>query len=101
MLQVGASSGPTLAQLVMAIVGAIPLLGIIGWTAVKIFSPITQALGRRIGGAGDGALVERRVDQLAQEMDVLRAQLQDAHERLDFAERMLAQARQPNQLPQG
>jgi hypothetical protein len=101
MLQLEASSGPTLAQLVMAIVGAIPLLGIIGWTAVKILSPLTQALGRRIGGAGDAALVERRVDQLAQEMDVLRAQVQDAQERLDFTERMLAQGRQQNQLPRG
>jgi hypothetical protein len=100
MIQV-ADSGPTVGQLLAAILGAIPLLGIVGWTAVKIFSPLTQALARRISGGSEGTFLEQRIEALAQELDAVKAQLADTHERLDFTERMLAQGRQPDQLPRG
>ncbi len=95
-------SGPSVGQLVAIVVGVIPILGIMGWTAVKILGPITQAFARRIGsGPGSGDEVGHRVEELALEVEQLRAQLAETHERLDFTERMLAQHRAPEQLPRG
>jgi prefoldin subunit 5 len=85
----------------VAILGAIPLLGIIGWTAVKILGPIGQAVGRRISGGADGEFLERRVEALSQEMDQVKQMLAETHERLDFTERLLAQERSPDQLRRG
>jgi hypothetical protein len=98
----GVSNGPTVGQLVAIMAGVIPVLGIIGWTAVKILSPITQAFARRIGaGSGAGDEVGHRVEELALEVEQLRSQLAETHERLDFTERLLAQHRAPEQLPRG
>ena len=46
---------------------------------------------------------ERRVDDLELQLDGLRQQFNDLAERVDFAERMLAQQREPNapRLPRG
>ena len=96
-----ADAGPTVGQLMVAILGAIPLLGILGWTAVKILGPIGQAVGRRISGGADGELLERRVDALSQEMFQVKQLLAETHERLDFAERLLAQERSPDKLRRG
>ena len=65
---------------------------------VKVFSgPIGAALAERIRGgappAGDHAL--------AAEVDHLRGRLAEVEERLDFAERLLAQAREADQLHGG
>lgn len=100
MIQV-ASSGPSVGQMLAAILGAIPIIAIMGWTAVRIFSPLTQALARRLSGGSDDGFLEQRLEALAQELDGVKAQLADTHERLDFTERMLAQGRQPDQLHQG
>ena len=95
-----AQGGPTIGQLVVIMVGSIPVLGIIAWAGVKIFGPIGQAVARRIGGSGSMSdTLEHRVASLADDLDQVRAQLAETHERLDFAERMLAQGRQPEQLP--
>jgi hypothetical protein len=94
-----ADSGPSVGQLVAMLLGAIPILGIMAWSAVKILGPIGQALARRIGGGSDRESLEHKFDALAEEVDHLRAQLAETHERLDFTERMLAQGRQPEQLP--
>jgi hypothetical protein len=65
---------------------------------VKIFrGPIGAAIAERIRGAP--APVEDPA--LAAEMDHLRSRLADVEERLDFAERLLAQAREADQLPGG
>jgi hypothetical protein len=97
----GAHSGPSTGQLVAMLLGAIPILGIMAWSAVKILGPIGQALARRIGGGSDRESFEHKFEALADEVDQLRAQLVETHERLDFTERMLAQSRQPEQLPRG
>jgi hypothetical protein len=64
---------------------------------VKIFrGPIGAAIAERIRGgapAGDSAL--------AVEVDHLRGRLAEVEERLDFAERLLAQVREADQLPGG
>jgi hypothetical protein len=67
------------------------------------YSPIAKALGNRIlhgklphpGAAQD----EGRMDQLSGEVAAMRHQLDEAQERIDFAERMLAQVRERGQLP--
>ncbi len=65
---------------------------------VKIFrGPIGAALAERIRGHA-GAAEDPTV---AAEVDQLRARLAELEERLDFAERMLAQAREAVQLPGG
>jgi hypothetical protein len=44
---------------------------------------------------------EQRVSELEEQFDALRQQFNDLAERVDFAERMLAQRREPPQLPRG
>jgi hypothetical protein len=65
---------------------------------VKVFrGPIGAALAERIrGGAPPVA-----DSTLAAEVDHLRGRLAEVEERLDFAERFLAQAREADQLPGG
>ncbi len=72
------------------------------WVVVKVAqSPIGAALARRIhgrGGAVDPELLAE-VNQMQDQLDRLRQDLTETQERLDFAERMLAQARTPERLP--
>ena len=59
----------------------------------------------RSGRAGDPALASERGADFAQallgDVDELRGRLAEVEERLDFAERLLAQAREADQLPGG
>jgi hypothetical protein len=68
------------------------------------FSPVGKALARRIAGdrgePGDGAALAE-VDALREEMQALRGEVGEVQERLDFAERLLAQARAKGQLAGG
>jgi hypothetical protein len=65
---------------------------------VKLFtSPVATALADRIRGRHappDDAAI-------ADEVSELRGRLAEVEERLDFAERLLAQAREADQLPGG
>jgi hypothetical protein len=74
-------------------------LAIIVFALVKIFrGPFGEAVADRIRGAGqqhDQALAA----ELAAEVDQLRTRLAEVEERLDFAERLLAQSEQPERLP--
>jgi hypothetical protein len=63
---------------------------------VKILGPIAKAFADRIRGGEAGADAA-----LAAEVDHLRGRLAEVEERLDFAERLLAQAREADQLPGG
>lgn len=68
------------------------------------FSPIGKAFARRLGGGKDeaaesAALAE--VDALREELQALRGEVGDVQERLDFAERLLAQARDQGKLTAG
>jgi hypothetical protein len=65
---------------------------------VKVFrGPISAALAERIrGGATPVA-----DSALAAEMEHVRGRLAEVEERLDFAERLLAQSREADQLPGG
>jgi hypothetical protein len=98
-IQSAAAGEPSIGIIFTALMGAIPILGIMAWTAVKIFGPVGQAFAQRLSGDSASPLLEQRVDQLSEELDQVRAQLAETHERLDFAERLLAQGRTPDQLP--
>lgn len=80
--------------------------------AFVLRGPVGKALAQWIGGwnhneakwieakmreAGGGSIAE--IDQLRSEVDELRGQLSEMHERLDFAERMLAKTREADRLP--
>jgi len=68
----------------------------IAFGLVKILGPIAKAFADRIRGGVEGADAA-----LAGEVEHLRGQLAELEERLDFAERLLAQAREADQLPGG
>jgi len=52
-------------------------------------------------GGGVGGRAEARVEQVEEQVQALRDQFNDLAERVDFAERMLAQQRERPQLPRG
>jgi Tfp pilus assembly protein PilO len=66
--------------------------------------PLGRALARRIeGGAGGGEAEERTraLEERVAHLEGLQAQLAELEERLDFAERLLARAREGERLPAG
>ena len=69
------------------------------------FSPIGRAFAHRImhGRAPKPSEMgtDPRVDELSGEVAALREQLEQAQERIDFTERLLAQARERGQLGAG
>jgi hypothetical protein len=72
-------------------------------TAITIIlGPITWALARRLGRKADpDSALRAEVDQLhtrLAEMDSLHSRLMELEERVDFTERLLAQAQQPPRL---
>ena len=80
-------------------------LFIMGGLVGIAFSPIGRAISRRLGGEDPAEVkaLQDEVEVLRQELADTRremlAQLEDAHSRLDFAERVLADARQKPALP--
>ncbi len=63
-------------------------------TAVTLRGPVGRAIAARIGGEGDSESrgeLQAVADHTYAELDDLRGRLLEVEERLDFAERMLAQ----------
>jgi len=84
-------SGPTIVLIVFAVFAA---LTIVLW-------PIARALGRRLEGKSADPALRDEVEQLQHrlgEMDTLQTRMTELEERLDFAERLLAQTREPDRL---
>jgi Tfp pilus assembly protein PilO len=85
---------------------AIMILTIIAVSVAAFFllKPLVLALARRLEGrSADPALhgeVEHLRDQIA-ELEPLRGRLQELEERVEFAERLLAQRRDQDLLPRG
>lgn len=68
------------------------------------FSPLGRALARRVAGeklTPEETPTLAEVEELREELGSVRQQLDEVHERLDFAERLLAQARDKGQLGPG
>ena len=90
----------------------IPLVGVLSVLIVGALtlrwlfrSPIGEAIAegirqrrRRRYGADVGETGEHRVAELAADIHALRGQLTELAERVDFAERLLAQSREPERL---
>jgi len=80
---------------------------IVGLTFVGLaFSPLARALGNRImhgrmPAPGGGGGEDPRVDDLMDELATTRRQMDELQERVDFAERLLAQARERGLLNAG
>lgn len=69
-----------------------------GGTLIAIsFSPVGRAIADRIRGAAPAEPDTAVLDEL----DRMRGELAELHERVDFTERLLAQKREANQLPGG
>jgi len=71
--------------------------------AIVILKPLAQALARRLEGRSgpDPQLVERigELESRVQQLEAQQARTLELEERVDFAERLLAQRREPEQLP--
>lgn len=61
-------------------------------------SPVGKALAERI--KGHGAMMAHDPELLA-EVDALRSEVAELHERVDFAERLLAQRQEPGKIGAG
>ena len=70
----------------------VPVVAIIAFAAVKI---ARMRIGRPESSSPD---VSTRLDALEQGVQALHQELADTQERLDFAERMLSQAREERRL---
>ncbi len=89
---------------------AVPVFGMITGMAITlgvIFGfvrlaqgPVGQALARRIQGHGGGdSETAAEVGELREHVELLRRQLEEVQERVDFAERLLSQQRQAPRVP--
>ena len=73
----------------------IPIAAILTWGAVRIAT--IQSENKR----APGPQMSDRLQALENEVGSLRQELGEAQERIDFAERLLAQQRPPERLDQG
>ncbi len=71
----------------------VPIAAIIAFAAVKIAKVRTSA-----SAASLPADVTTRLESLEQRVDGLQQELSETHERLDFAERLLSQARDDRRI---
>jgi hypothetical protein len=76
--------------------GLVIIVAVLVFGLLRVFrGPVVEALADRLRG---GAPV-RHDPELMAELDAMRTRLAEVEERLDFAERLLAQAREADQLP--
>ena len=78
--------------------GILGLSSIAGW----VLRPLLVSLGRRLEGTARDPVLLAEVEELRQQVQELQAgqhRLTDVEDRLDFAERMLAQGREAPGLP--
>jgi hypothetical protein len=76
------------------------VLAVLG-TALMMVWPLIRAFARRLEGAGAAAELQGEVETLRGRLDQLeqgQTRVAELEERLDFAERMLAQTREPDRL---
>jgi uncharacterized caspase-like protein len=77
---------------------AIPLAGIVVFGLQKLARTRLEETRLRAGGADRAA--EADIAALRDEVGELRRELSEVQERMDFAERLLSQAREQERLPQ-
>jgi hypothetical protein len=72
-------------------------------TAVILLWPLIRAYARRLEGRGASTELQAEVESLrgrVQQLEEGHGRLAELEERLDFAERVLAQSREPDRLQQ-
>lgn len=74
---------------------AIPTVAIVMSGLQKVWRLRVEEARLRIGGGESGSAEE--VQALRSELETVRRELSELHERVDFAERLLARGRQPNE----
>ncbi|HXV91404.1 MAG TPA: hypothetical protein VD707_08545 [Gemmatimonadales bacterium] len=80
-------------ELLTMVVMAVAVIFVVRWV---VMSPIGKAIGERLRGKRHGLATGEQEDRLARieaEMQALRGDLGEFSERLDFAERVLAESR--------
>ncbi|MBK7594619.1 MAG: hypothetical protein IPP98_10600 [Gemmatimonadetes bacterium] len=80
-------------DLVPLMIFAIPIMGIIHSMVTKLAKTRLEEARLRAGEMVDGGLAA--IEDLRAEVDGLRAELSEVHERLDFTERLLAKGTTP------
>lgn len=80
-------------DLIPLMIFAIPLMAIYRSMQIKLAATRLEEAKYRAGELGDGGMAA--IEDLRLEMDQLRAELSEVHERLDFTERMLAKGETP------
>ena len=90
---------------VFGMITGIVISGIMVWGGVQVFrGPIGHAIARWFGGTGQGetdpALLEE-LDQLRGVVSRVEGHVTELEERLDFAERLLAQREESPRLREG
>lgn len=87
----------TLALMIPIIAMLIPISAIVMGGILKIVRLHVEEAKIQAGALTEGSLAE--LEQVRGEMDQLRHELAEVQERVDFAERLLAQRREPDRLP--
>lgn len=81
------------------------ILGACGLTFLGVLrGPVGRAWARRIDDGGSGSASAEELDELharLAELEAGQTRIAELEERLDFAERLLTQQREPDQLPEG
>ena len=80
-------------DLIPLMIFAIPIMGIIHSMVTKLAKTRLEEARVRAGEMVDGGLAA--IEDLRAEVDGLRAELSEVHERLDFTERLLAKGTTP------
>jgi hypothetical protein len=87
----------SLALLIPIIALLIPVAAIVMGGILKIVKLHVEEAKIRAGALPDGAMAE--LEQVRSDMEQLRHELAEVHERLDFTERLVAQRREQERLP--
>jgi flagellar biosynthesis/type III secretory pathway M-ring protein FliF/YscJ len=87
-------------EMILTVLGLI--LGFI--VVIRVFGPITRAWVRKLEGKAAPPELQAEVDQLRDqlaEVEPLRHRVEELEERVEFAERLLAQRKDQDLLPRG
>ncbi len=82
-------------EVIPLMIFAIPIMGIIHSMVTKLAKTRLEEAKLRAGGLVDGGVAA--IEDLRAEMDQVRAELSEVHERLDFTERLLTRQSTPTE----
>jgi Tfp pilus assembly protein PilO len=86
------------------LVFAIVALLVVSLVVIKVLGPIARAWARKLEGKAAAPEIQAEVDQLREqiaEVEPLRQRVLELEERVEFAERLLAQRKDPDLLARG